>query len=205
MTFDVMFGLKWFIPHLSDLLHLTKPALYGRQRALVRAGLLKSRVGRGPGSGVELSAGSVAMLLVAVLATDNLSEVEEKTPFIANLKRTDKKGVRKAETLSAHIAKALSDDDAEDDLVIVDRTKRYASIFYNSGHTIYFTKDGKSPPDRGPGLAVTAEISEVIPRVRKLLKEHERVAAERRTLIQEIKALQGRELVKVKHPRGQRK
>src|SRR5262245_62088547 len=65
---------------------MTPAAIYERQRALVRAGLLHTRPGRGPGSGVPADAKSVAMLLISVLATGSLSEVEEQTKAIANLK-----------------------------------------------------------------------------------------------------------------------
>jgi DNA-binding IscR family transcriptional regulator len=74
-----MASLKSFIPALSRLIGTTPSALYERQRALVRAGLLASEEGRGPGSGVRTTAGSVALLLIAVLATDNLSETETRT------------------------------------------------------------------------------------------------------------------------------
>ena len=68
---------------------MTHAALYERQRVLVRAGLLQQRPGRGPGSGVPANAKSVAMLLISLLATGSLSEVEEQTKVIANLKCRD--------------------------------------------------------------------------------------------------------------------
>jgi DNA-binding IscR family transcriptional regulator len=81
-----MASLKSLIPALAKSLEMTPSALYERQRALVRAGLLKAKPGRGRGSGVEATPQSVAMLLIAILATDNLSETERMTKLIAGLK-----------------------------------------------------------------------------------------------------------------------
>ena len=79
-------SLKGLIPILAGELDITPAALYERQRALVRAGLIKSEGGKGPGSGVRATPHSVAMLLIAVLAADSLSEIEEGTKRIAWLK-----------------------------------------------------------------------------------------------------------------------
>jgi hypothetical protein len=73
-----MTSLKGYIPALARLLGMTPAALYERQRALVRAGLLDQSEGRGPGSGVRVTAASVALLLISVLATDNLSDSEAR-------------------------------------------------------------------------------------------------------------------------------
>jgi hypothetical protein len=79
-------SLKSIIPELAKLLEMTPAAIYERQRALVRAGLLKSESGRGPGSGVLATPESLAMLLIAILATESLSEAAELTGMFANLK-----------------------------------------------------------------------------------------------------------------------
>jgi hypothetical protein len=76
-------SLRSYLPKLSELLGLTPIALYERQRELVRAGLLKSEGTRGPGAGVRLSAESIAVLLISALATDNLSQVAERTSELA--------------------------------------------------------------------------------------------------------------------------
>lgn len=72
-------SLKGLIPGLARLIGSTPSALYERQRALVRGGLLAPEEGRGPGSGVRATAPSIALLLISVLATDNLSETEART------------------------------------------------------------------------------------------------------------------------------
>ena len=92
-------SLKAFIPALARLLEQNPNGLYERQRALIRAGLLEARAGRGPGSGVEATPASVAMLLVSVLATDSLSEVEWATRAGAEL--TDQTPTTFAEALTA--------------------------------------------------------------------------------------------------------
>jgi hypothetical protein len=66
------------LPQLADVLGTTPAALYERQRALVRQGVLRPLVGRGPGSGVELSADAVAALLISVGAAWSLSEVDSR-------------------------------------------------------------------------------------------------------------------------------
>lgn len=73
-----MASLKSLIPKLALALGMTPAAIYERQRALVRAGLIQQRPGHGPGSGVLATPQSVAMLLIAILATDSLSETELK-------------------------------------------------------------------------------------------------------------------------------
>jgi hypothetical protein len=73
-----MISLKAFLPQVSDILNTTPAALYERQRALVRLGLLYPLKGRGPGSGVPLSADGLAVLLISLAVTDNLSDMDER-------------------------------------------------------------------------------------------------------------------------------
>jgi hypothetical protein len=76
-------SLKGYIPALSRLLGLSPAALYERQRALVRDGLLVVEAGKGPGSGVRLTPSAKALLILSVLATDRLSDSSERTREIA--------------------------------------------------------------------------------------------------------------------------
>jgi hypothetical protein len=73
-----MASLKAFLTTFGSAVSMPEAALYERQRALVRHGILKPTPGRGPGSGVELSTYSVATLLIACVATPSLSEVDER-------------------------------------------------------------------------------------------------------------------------------
>jgi hypothetical protein len=79
-----MASLKAFLPVLARILGTTPDALYSRQRALVNLGLLAIREGRGPGSGVELSADSVGVMLIACLCSDTLAGTDQRVVDICN-------------------------------------------------------------------------------------------------------------------------
>jgi len=85
-------SLKAYAPLLARRLRTTPAALYERQRALVRDGILEQSAGRGPGSGVHAAPYPVALLLVAVLATDSLSETAEKVKIFAPAESTEADG-----------------------------------------------------------------------------------------------------------------
>jgi hypothetical protein len=86
LTVTNIASLKSLIPELAPAFNLTSAALYERQRALERAGLLKAEGGRGPGSGVRATPQAVAALLCSVLATDSLSEVETEAVALSRLR-----------------------------------------------------------------------------------------------------------------------
>jgi hypothetical protein len=110
--FIFMASLKSLVPSLAEALGMTSAALYERQRALVRAGLLDAKPGRGRGSGVTADAKSVAMLLVSVLATDSLSETESQAKIVANLKsETDPCPLTGKKTFASALASALALED----------------------------------------------------------------------------------------------
>lgn len=69
-------SLKSFLVAFSAATNISPVALYERQRALVRHGVLIPIAGRGPGSGVELSSYSVATLMIACAAAPSLSDVD---------------------------------------------------------------------------------------------------------------------------------
>jgi hypothetical protein len=79
-----MSGLKSFLHAISPIIGVSPAALYERQRALVKLGLLSVAPGRGPGSGVPLSADNVAAMIICVLATDGLSEVDQRVVELCN-------------------------------------------------------------------------------------------------------------------------
>jgi hypothetical protein len=72
-----MASLKSFLYGLAPILKMTGAALYERQRALVNLGALEATPGRGPGSGVPITADNVAVVLISVLAAENLSDIDE--------------------------------------------------------------------------------------------------------------------------------
>ena len=84
-----MSSLKGYIPGLARLLETSSAALYERQRALVRAGLLETANGRGPGSGVRTTWGSVALLTLSVLATESLGQSADRVRALAASKPID--------------------------------------------------------------------------------------------------------------------
>ena len=177
-----MASLKSAIPELASILiTLSENALYERQRALVRAGLLTQVEGRGPGTGVELSAGSLAMMMVAVLATDSLSEIAESTTAIASIKRVrDEKNahlLKGARTLAAAIKRSLSSDDAADaiGIVKVHRFERSATLISAPNRLpikeMYF---GENRYFVG-NFSITAELAgDTFYELRQLLKRHEK-------------------------------
>ena len=85
-----MASLASFLSTLSPLLGRSVAALYERQRALVRMGVLPKASGRGRSSGgATATPNTVAWLLVSLLATDHLSEVPRETELLANAKIDD--------------------------------------------------------------------------------------------------------------------
>lgn len=76
-------SLTAFLPEIAPYVGLTNAALYERQRALVRLGLLPKPQGRGRGSGAEATPRNVALLLISVLMTDNLSDTNMNIKALA--------------------------------------------------------------------------------------------------------------------------
>jgi hypothetical protein len=74
-----MSSLQASIVPLAKILRLNPHALYERQLALMRKGLLPPRTGRGPGSGTPFSAETVAVLVISMLATDSIKDSAEAT------------------------------------------------------------------------------------------------------------------------------
>lgn len=78
-----MISLKAFAPVLASTLGTTPAAIYERQRALVRQGLLPAPTGRGRGNGIPATAETVAMILIALMVTDNLSDTDNRVQKVA--------------------------------------------------------------------------------------------------------------------------
>ena len=79
-------SLKSLIRDVSAFTGMSEAAVYERQRALVRAGLLKTKRGRGPGSGVRGTPKLVALSLISLLATGNLSDAGISTRILQTWK-----------------------------------------------------------------------------------------------------------------------
>src|SRR5262245_46070052 len=87
----LLHSLKGLLPRLARMVGKTPAALYERQRVLVEAGLLQAVPGRGPGSGVRATPRSMATLLIALLATESVAEIGERTKDVIDLKSTGKR------------------------------------------------------------------------------------------------------------------
>ncbi len=128
-----MKSLKGYIPSLAGLLNTTPAALYERQRALVRVGLLDPSEGRGPGSGVKATDANAAVLLISVLATGSLSEADARTKALADAKSVSGKcDYTKQRTFAKALSAALSGTGKADMVteVAVSRTADRAWIKY---------------------------------------------------------------------------
>jgi len=72
-----MASLKSFLQGVAPILGVSLATLYERQRALVRLGVLPPSTGAGPGSGVPFTAKNFAAILISILASDSLSDVDQ--------------------------------------------------------------------------------------------------------------------------------
>jgi hypothetical protein len=77
-----MASLRSLFPEIGRILNMTAPALYGRQVAFIRSGVLKSKRGHGPGSGVPATAEALATFLVAEMVN---ATQRENAPYVPRL------------------------------------------------------------------------------------------------------------------------
>jgi hypothetical protein len=75
-------SLNTILPELSGALGLTEGQIYERQRQLVKAGLLFSKKGMGPGSGVQATPQNVSLVLTTLLAVQR-GDVIKRTKLLA--------------------------------------------------------------------------------------------------------------------------
>ena len=140
-----MISLNKFLPQISGFLNVTPAALYERQRQLVRLGILTAEKGRGPGSGVKLSADGVAALIVALLATDNLSDTNDQIRLFLDSRPLVKSAKIGAKTFGEVLAEFLLSPKKLPDLesIEVHRSMRLAQIWFMRGkklsHTTFAT------------------------------------------------------------------
>lgn len=148
-------SLKSLLPALSDALGDSEAALYERQRALVRAGLLEFVPGHGPGSGVRATPESISVLLIGMLATMSLSEAADKAREIMSAQAahggcpltgaTTFKDALAAILSKERLAKRITE-------LRVTATHGLAEIVYGRTGKSVFTG---SMPDLPPGIQVT--------------------------------------------------
>lgn len=141
---------------------MTPAALYERQRALVREGLLAAEAGRGPGSGVRATAPAVALLVLSVLATDRLSE-SDRVRAIASAKPLPdercpfthcKSFLDAFATLLATTGKAAAVQE-----ITVSWTADRAMIRYRGAHAALMCSEFAGDAAVEPGLSVAAALN----------------------------------------------
>jgi hypothetical protein len=142
-----MAGLKSYLAGLSAHLDRSAAALYERQRALVRLGLLDQTAGFGPGSGVRATPETVSLLLLSVMVTDNLSEMDVRVSKLAAArvdKRSLKQNLTKALTFGRAVSAVLDDPELAKKVagISVDRRDLTATIGWY-GEKFQFTRFGE--------------------------------------------------------------
>jgi len=156
-------SLKAYIPGLARILGTTPDALYERQRALVRAGLIDTGEGRGPGSGARATAPAVALLLISTLATDRLNESGFRAQTLANAR--PKNGSRCPFTGMVKFADALatvltqSRKTAGVIEITISRTADRAEIKYRTGTGPARISEFTGPSPSEPGISVAATLN----------------------------------------------
>ncbi len=153
-------SLKSYTPQLARLLETTPAALYERQRALVRANLLKQTEGWGPGSGVRVTVYSIAYLLIAETATSILAGSAERTHDIAITKPVG--GicpVTRARSFHDAIAFVIASERLARRVkqVKVSHSSPYAEIWFHKSKSIF-----SSGAMRQPSLRIVAEIEGLV-------------------------------------------
>jgi hypothetical protein len=170
-----MSSLKSFLPKLAPVLGSTADTLYERQRAAVRLGLLRPVAGRGRGSGVELSADSVAVLLICLGAAAGLSEVDGRIVKYCNAAAfTDRPSgtcpLTGEKKLRSAISKILADPKLAErvDSITFHHDRPFASIFFDE-EPVYFGNFNRYIES---GLSLSAELKKKgISDIVKLLAE----------------------------------
>jgi hypothetical protein len=157
-------SLKAYMPPLAGLLGVTPATLYERQRALVRAGLLDAGSGWGPGSGVRTTAGSVASLLISVLASDSLTVSESRAGDLANAvpDGANQCPLTGAKSFLDAFTMTLGNRSQSRRVheVVVSRTAARAEIVYHDlGSKIRRVSQFIGPRSEEPGLRVVATLS----------------------------------------------
>jgi hypothetical protein len=76
-------SLTSVLPALAPSFGLTPQALYERKRALIKLGMLPSPQGRGRRGGAAAAPDTIALLLIAVMVTGSLSEMDGRVKKLA--------------------------------------------------------------------------------------------------------------------------
>jgi hypothetical protein len=86
-------SIKSALPKLAEVFGLAPDTIYERQRALVRAGHLEQREGRGPGSGVLCTPENLSMLLLSVMVSETILDAAQQAGKLAKLQLDNPKPI----------------------------------------------------------------------------------------------------------------
>lgn len=153
-----MASLKGYIPKLANLLGMTPALLYERQRELVRSGLLVGKQGRGPGSGVEATPMSVAVLLIAATASNELSETTAKARELSETVRRRGKG-RFLEAISELLGSSSKAETVA--AITISRSYPHAKIVWRQGRGLRVSSGGDTfdgPLRTQPPVRIMVEV-----------------------------------------------
>lgn len=132
-----MIGLKSFVAVVAGIIGCSASALYERQRALVRAGVFPEAE-RGRGKGLPATPENVAVLILAILATDSISETDERVAELARLP-IDRSNQRCPVTEKSNLLDVLAETLSKPDLakqveyILVARSRGAAMIAWMNG------------------------------------------------------------------------
>jgi hypothetical protein len=171
-----MISLKAFLPTLSRFVELSPAALYERQRALVRLELLPTPQARGRNSGGAMATpDAVAMMLIAVLATDNLSDMDSRIGTLADQEAIDRRTgkatqcrITKGKTLREALATVLADSTKAGYLNLELARKAKTARLVDTAEAFRPTQFGRQTKIRG--VELTAVFSDLLSLSRELEK-----------------------------------
>ena len=164
-------SLKSCIPELAPILDQSEAALYERQRALVREGLIKSRPGHGRGSGVEASPETMAILLIGVLSSLSLSEAGPRARRMAAA-RGEVCGLTGADRFKDALTQILTDESLAKRVreIVVGVTLNQAIIRYDKTESSVFVGERTRKPQQ-LGVQFVAHIpGKALQKIAKLIR-----------------------------------
>jgi hypothetical protein len=180
-----MRSLTSLLPVLAPKFDLTPQGLYERQRSLVRMEMLPAPQGRGRGSGAEATPENLALLIIAVMATDRQSDTDDRIRKLAFAPFVDGKKDRCPWTGAAVFKDALAfvlspaapttrPGRVVHNAIHVSRAEPAASIFFSwpkrgQGWSKFERSSDRGRDDR---LVVSAELPDgAIQEIRSLLSD----------------------------------
>ena len=162
-----MASLKAFAAEIAAIVGSTPAAVYERQRALIRAGIFPEPESRGRGHGLEALPETVAILLIALLATDSMSETDERVGALAKARFDDITKPKCELTGTSRFGDALTAILQSKEIasrvwrVEVSRTSARATIWFRRGRNIHQSNFGNERAMRMmPAIEVEAKLSD---------------------------------------------